>query len=615
MNPLDLQSIVPVLGWALLHFVWQGALVGALAWLLLALLRHARPQWRYAVCAVALLACLILPLAHVAWMLDSADALTTDTVALPAWLQSLSNRLPALVAAWSLGVGLMALRLGAGLAWVGVLRRRANPAPAVWQQRLDALALRMGVQHQVLLKMLPDLASPITVGFLRPMVVVPTALLSGMPVHLIEALLAHELAHVHRWDYVANLLQSLVEALLFFHPVVWWLSGRMRDVREEVADSIAADALGGARRMAQALHALSLHSSISDGPRLAMSATGGKLLQRLERLLATPTQTSAWKMALPALVLASASLWVQSPTPQAHSAAQPTVAIAAPPEAPPAHEPMQEQAMTTVAEPTAAPRAISTMLPSAPQLLRLPVNAKHALVLEDGTGRILMAKDADAEVPIASITKLVTAMVVLDAKPNMQETLTIADSDVDMLKHSASRMRVGSEMTRMAALKLALMMSENRAAAALARYYPGGTPAFVQAMQTKVRSLGLSRTAFADPTGLSPANKSTATEVAKIALAASHYPEIASITSDRSDSVPVNGRARMVTNTNKLVGGSGWNIELSKTGYSNEAGRCLTMRMKSGSKHFTVVLLDADGSTQRLHDATRIRATLAKLHI
>ncbi|MEO7107333.1 MAG: serine hydrolase [Rhodoferax sp.] len=304
-----------------------------------------------------------------------------------------------------------------------------------------------------------------------------------------------------------------------------------------------------------------------------------------------PKYAATWKRALPAALLASTSLWVQ-----AHSA--------------PAAIPAQQTVVVVT-----APLVTLPALPTAPQLLQLPVNAKHALVLEEGTGRIVMAKDADTEVPIASLTKLVTAMVVLDSKPNLHETLRITSDDVDMLKHSASRLPVGAQMTRQTALTLALMQSENRAASALARYYPGGTPAFVLAMRAKVRSLGLTRTAFSDPTGLSPSNRSTATEVAKIAVAASHYPEIASITSDRSDSVPVNGRVRAVHNTNKLVGGRGWNIQLSKTGYTNEAGRCLTMRMKSGKKHFTVVLLDADGSAQRLHDAARIRASLAKLRI
>lgn len=601
MSALTVEWFVSALGWALLHFVWQGIAVGAVAWFALNLLHNAGPRWRYTVCALSLLACLSLPLAHMGWMAQAADALTPQTLELPQALQSLSTQLPAVVAAWSLGVGLMALRLGAGMAWVSVLRRRATPAPTVWQARLDALAVRIGVQHKVVLKLLPELASPITVGFLRPLVLVPGALITGMPVHLLEALLAHELAHVRRWDYLANLVQSLVEALLFFHPVVWWLSTRMRDAREEVADALAADALGDPRHLAQALHALSLQTTTrSTTTALAMSATGGKLLQRLERLMATqPTHTATWKMALPALLLASTSLWVQARSIPTISTA-PHAAVA-----------------TSIAPPAAAtPIGIhtTTALPNVPQLLQLPVNAKHALVLEDGTGRIVMAKDADAAVPIASLTKLVTAMVVLDAKPNLQETLSISDEDVDMLKHSTSHVRVGAQMTRMTALTLALMQSENRAAAALARYYPGGTPAFVLAMQAKVRALGLTRTVFSEPTGLSPANISTATEVAKIAVAASRYPQIASITSDSSDSVPVNGRARAVRNTNKLVGGNGWDIQLSKTGYTNEAGRCLTMRMKSGSKRFTVVLLDADGSAQRLRDATRIRASLAKLH-
>ncbi|MES2581933.1 MAG: M56 family metallopeptidase [Pseudomonadota bacterium] len=598
MSPLTTMEamLVPALGWALLHFVWQGLVVGAVAGLALALLRPASPRWRYAVCALSLLICLALPLAHMAWMLTTVDVSASTTFELPAWLQSLSGQLPALVAAWSLGVGLMALRLGAGLAWVSMLRRRAIPAPAVWQARLDALAHTLGVQRKVLLQLLPDLPSPISVGFLRPLVLMPTALLSGMPVHLLEALLAHELAHVRRWDYLANLLQSVVEALLFFHPVVWWLSGRMRDAREEVADELAAAALDDPHRLAQALHALALQQP-DPMPRLALAANGGKLLQRLERLMAPHhTHTSGWKMALPALLLACTSLWVQARnTPVANSPVLP-VAVAPGPVAPVA---------------TAA-------LPTAPQLLQLPVNAKHALVLEEGTGRIVMAKDADVPVPIASITKLVTAMVVLDAKPNLQETLRISQDDVDMLKHSASNIRVGAEMPRLAALKLALMQSENRASAALARTYPGGTAAFVQAMQAKVRSLGLTHTSFADATGLSPANTSTATEVAKIVAAAARYPAIASITSDRTASVPVNGRVRAVHNTNKLVGGNGWDILLSKTGYTDEAGRCLTMRMKSGDKHFTVVLLDADGSAQRLRDATRIRSSLiqlAKLHI
>ena len=193
------------------------------------------------------------------------------------------------------------------------------------------------------------------------------------------------------------------------------------------------------------------------------------------------------------------------------------------------------------------------------------------------------------------------------------ETLRVESEDVDTLKHSASRLRVGAELSRLDALKLALMNSENRAAAALARTFPGGLKGFDLAVQTKIRSLGLIHTALADPTGLSPQNTSTANEVAKIVEAASHYPEIVRITSQKTDEVPVSGRTREVHNTNHLVGGKGWDIQISKTGYTEEAGRCLTMRMKTGQRFYTVVLLDADGSAQRLRDAARIRQTLARM--
>ena len=580
------------LGWVLLHVVWQGLIVGALAGVLLWLLRDASPRWRYAVCALALLICLALPSLHLAWLLTgSANEWPGE---LPRWLLELRTHLPALVTAWSLGVSLMTARLGLGLIWVHRLGRSASPSPAIWQARLDALATRLGVQRKVTLKLLPALSSPLTIGCWRPLVLLPAALLSGMPVHLIEALIAHELAHVRRWDYLANLLQSVVEALLFFHPVVWWLSTRMRAEREQVADELAAEALGDPRCVALALHELSLMapSISSSSPHLVLSAQGGSLFKRVERLLLVPQphrHTASWKLALPALLLACSSLLVQAGSAQISSG---PVTLAAP---------------AAVAPPLAAPE-----LPVS-ALLHLPLNARHVLVLEEGSGRIVMAKDADAVVPIASLTKLMTAMVLLDAKLDPAEPLRIAPEDVDTLKHSRSHVPVGAQMSRGAALKLALLSSDNRAAAALARTYPGGSSAFVQALQAKIRSLGLTRTAIAEPTGLSPANTSTANEVAKIVAAASRYPEIAQITSGKQAQVPVNGRLRDLHNTNGLVGGKGWDIRLSKTGYTEEAGRCLTMLVKSGARIFTVVLLDADGSTQRLRDALRIRQSLAKL--
>ncbi|MFG6488625.1 M56 family metallopeptidase [Roseateles sp. BYS78W] len=572
---MSLEIAMNAWGWSLVNFVWQGALVGAVAALLLGLLRGASARWRYAVCAVALGLCLGLPLAQ---CLDLAPAEVQFTGELP----PLAEQMPALVSAWALGTALMLGRLALGLAWVGRARRRSTPAPAEWQTKLDALARRLGLRRAVSLRLLPELAGPIALGALKPCVLLPAALLSRLPVDLLEALLAHELAHVRRWDYAANLLQSAVEALLFFHPVVWWLSARMRAERELVADEISAELLGqadGGRRLARALHALS-ELPQHPAPGVVLAARGGDLLRRIERLLAPRPQATGWKLALPALLIAATSFVVQA------------------------------KGRDTPREPD-APSAASAGTPPAQQL-RLPVNAKHVVVIDNESGKVLMSRDADAVVPIASLTKLLTAMVVLDAKLDPNEKLRITADDVDTLKHSRSRVRVGTQMTRQSALEMALMESENRAAFALARTFPGGEAGFVKAMQAKIRSLGLTRTAITDPTGLSPANTSTATEMAAITSAAARYREIERITSVKKASVPVDGRQRELHNTNRLVGAKGWNILVSKTGYTEEAGRCLAMRILNGKRPVTVVLLDADGSAQRLRDAALIRKSLAR---
>ncbi len=574
---MSLDIAMTAWGLALLNFVWQGAIVGAAAALLLALLRGAPARWRYAACAASLLLCLALPLAQ---CLDLAPGDGDFAGELPPLLE----QLPALVSAWALGTGLMLARLALGLAWVGRARRRSTPAPAEWQLRLDALSRRLGFKRAVGLRLLPELPSPIAIGVFKPCVLLPAALLSRLPVDLLEALLAHELAHVRRADYLANLLQSVVEALLFFHPVVWWLSARMRAERELVADEISAELLGDPRRMALALHALS-ELQPQRLPGVALAARGGDLLARIERLLAPRPQATGWKLALPALLIAATSFVVQA---RGHNEA----------DTPPA--------ATHAAGQVEAPPA---------QQLRLPVNAKHVLVVDDATGKVLMARDPDAVVPIASLTKLLTAMVVLDAKLDPNEKLRITNDDVDTLKHSRSRVRVGTQMTRQAALEMALMESENRAAFALARTFPGGDAGFEKAMHAKIRALGLTRTSITDPTGLSPANTSTATEMAAITAAAARYAEIERITSVKKAKVPVDGRPRELHNTNRLVGAKGWNIRLSKTGYTEEAGRCLAMRMMNGKRPITVVLLDADGSAQRLRDAALIRKGLAGAHI
>ena len=574
MNLPATDLFLPALGWVLLYFVWQGLLVGAAAATGLWLLRGAAARWRYALCALALLLCISMPAVHLlALLLGDAPVAAQASTALPAWRHAIDAWLPALVLAWSAGVGLMSLRLCLGLAWVGKLRRQAVAVPAIWQARLDALALRMGLRQAPPLKLHAGLSSPVTVGFWRPVVLLPVSLLSGMPVALLEALLAHELAHVRRWDYLVNLLQSVAEALLFFHPVVWWLSARMRAEREQVADALAAQALHDPQQLASALHALSLHAAERRQPGLLLSARGGALLSRIRSLMAPAPAASGWKLAVPALLLACATLLLQTQGKPAVSAA-------------------------TVAGATAA-------------MLDLPVSARHMLVFDDSTGQVLMAKDADAVVPIASITKLMTAMVVLDAGLDPQEMLRIVRADGNASMQRDSLLADGVAVPRGTLLQLALLPSENRAAAALARTYPGGHAAFVQALQAKIHSLGLTRTHLREPVGSSPANTSTATEVAKIVAAAARYPDIARITSHPQASVAVNGKWRTLRNTNPLVGGKGWDIVLSKTGSSREAGSCLSMRMRSGGRNVTVVLLDADGAQRRSLDAGNIRDTLA----
>jgi len=240
------------------------------------------------------------------------------------------------------------------------------------------------------------------------------------------------------------------------------------------------------------------------------------------------------------------------------------------------------------------------------------LRSEHAIVISDDTGDVLMSKSPDAIVPIASLTKLMTAMVVLDSKPNMAEKISIQEADVDMLKHSKSHVPVGTTWTRKEIFELALMLSDNRAAASLARTYPGGNAAFLRAVQAKIKSLGLTHTTIKEPTGLSPENTSSASDLAKMAQAAGKYPVITNITSDKSDTILRNGRPFKVNNTNHLVGASGWNVLLSKTGFTNEAGHCLIMRIKQAGKRATLVLLNAQASSIRVVDALQIKQFLSK---
>ena len=233
-----------------------------------------------------------------------------------------------------------------------------------------------------------------------------------------------------------------------------------------------------------------------------------------------------------------------------------------------------------------------------------------ALVQDAASGETLIAKNQGVVLPIASITKLMTAMVILDAGISLEQRVAISDEDYDLVKATRSRLRPGTVLTRDELLLLALMSSENRAAFSLARTFPGGTAAFVAAMNDKARALGMADTHFIDPTGLSSSNVSTARDLARMVRAAHEYPLIRQYSTRERATVHSLGRALDYRNTNGLVRSSRWEIGLSKTGYISEAGRCLVMRVRLASREVIVVLLDSWGKLSRVGDANRIKKWL-----
>ncbi len=236
------------------------------------------------------------------------------------------------------------------------------------------------------------------------------------------------------------------------------------------------------------------------------------------------------------------------------------------------------------------------------------LKSSSALVIDQSEGTTLYGKNSDNVMPIASITKLMTAMVVLDADLPLEEPIVISKEDRDLLKGTRSRLRIGTALTRRELLQLALMASENRAAEALTRVYPGGTAAFVAAMNRKALELGMSRTHFVDGTGLSSANVSTAQNLTRMVAVAHQYPLIREFTTERQTTVRLtNGQVMSYGNSNQLVSSRDWQISLSKTGYISEAGRCLVMRATIASRPVIIVLLDSWGRLTRIGDANRIK--------
>ena len=349
--------LVPALGTALLHFLWQGTLLGVLAATALALLRNARPQARYAVACAVLSASLLLPALTLAWLLAAPTGAPADSLpvlvganagfASANGMQDMlamqaTTSLPWIVMLWVSGVATLLLRMAGGLWWVRRLQRQAWPEDGGhWQVRADELARKLGLPRNVRVRLF-DGDAPLAIGWWRPMVLLPAALIARMPAGLLEALLAHELAHIRRHDYLVNLLQAVVEALLFYHPVVWWLSRRIRHERELIADDLAAEALGDRRSLALALSELDrMLGATAAGPipRFAHAAHGGQLMSRIQHLLRPRQHPLAIGLSLPLLGLALAGVAMyahaHSSAPEAAATADYSVLPPAPP-APPA---------------------------------------------------------------------------------------------------------------------------------------------------------------------------------------------------------------------------------------------------------------------------------------
>jgi len=237
----------------------------------------------------------------------------------------------------------------------------------------------------------------------------------------------------------------------------------------------------------------------------------------------------------------------------------------------------------------------------------LALRSSVAFVVDQDTQEVLFSKNEDAVLPIASLTKLMTALLVSEAELPLDEMVTITQDDVDTEKFSSSRLRVGTTLTRGELMHLALMSSENRAAHALGRTYPGGLQVFVEKMNAKAQELGMHDTRFVEPTGLSSKNRSSARDLAVLVDVASEDPLLREYSTSPSHQVAVGRRKLQFSNTNRLVRNPRWEIGLQKTGYISEAGQCLVMQAKVAGRKLIMVFLDSAGKLSRLADAERVR--------
>ena len=239
------------------------------------------------------------------------------------------------------------------------------------------------------------------------------------------------------------------------------------------------------------------------------------------------------------------------------------------------------------------------------------LNAQSALIMNANTGKVLYQKNMDNVRPIASISKLMSAMVLLDANLNMNEQITITSDEIDRLKGTGSRLSIGTTLSRGELLHIGLMSSENRAIHALGRTYPGGMPAFVAAMNAKAASLGMGSTRFYEPTGLDPRNVSTARDLSVMVRAANTYPSIRSLSTSNYGSVYTSaGRTQTYKNTNSLVRDGVWDINLQKTGYIREAGRSMVVHANLDKQPVVIVVLGASTTSNRVSDAHRLSSVV-----
>ncbi|MGH9720737.1 MAG: M56 family metallopeptidase [Bryobacteraceae bacterium] len=360
------MNLTEALGWMLIHFLWQGAAVALLYGLAAAALRRAGARSRYVAGCVAMLLMAIAPLVTLVNIQDTpriaasaaepgaAVPLMMAGLPAPSAAHDLSRRLqdyfPLMITLWLIGVGLLSTWSAVG--WLGTLRlrrRRVKPAPDAWLRRLDLLALRLGISRRVRLLESALVRVPSVIGLLRPVILIPVSALANLPPRHIEALLAHELAHIRRHDYLVNLLQTAIETVLFYHPAVWWVSRRIRIEREHCCDDVAVAACGDVVTYARALTGLE-ETRLAIGGGYAMAADGGSLLSRIRRLASgrEPEMPISATWTLAVSLLLALTMW-----------------------AGPGHneqgEPQQPPAVAVEPAPARASKAPSTVRPRAPK--------------------------------------------------------------------------------------------------------------------------------------------------------------------------------------------------------------------------------------------------------